>query len=164
MTQSTPPPSLALLLEAIDRGYDLRSWHGPNLKGSIRGVSPRHAEWRVAAGRKTIAEQVAHAAYWKYAARRRLRDDPRGSFPLAGSNWFAIESPLSRGRWKSLIELLATEHDALREAVAGFPEERLATTPPGGDVSFQMLILGVAAHDVYHAGQIQLIKRMRAGL
>lgn len=164
MTQATAPTPIELLLESIDRGYDHRSWHGPNLRGSIRGVSSALAEWRVTARRKTIAEHVAHAAYWKYSVRRRLREDPRGSFPLSGSNWFEIESPLSPGRWKALIKLLETEQQALRAAVAAFPMEQLASQPTGSDTSYLMLMLGVAAHDVYHAGQIQLLKRLHQEL
>jgi len=50
------------LLFLIDTAYNRVSWHGTNLRGSIRGVSPRQAEWRPGRGRHNIWELVVHAA------------------------------------------------------------------------------------------------------
>jgi hypothetical protein len=75
-------------LSIIDQAYNRRSWHGTNLRGSIRGVSARQAAWRPAPGGHNIWELVVHAAYWKYAVWRQLTGGRRGSFPLDGSNWF----------------------------------------------------------------------------
>jgi hypothetical protein len=96
-----PDAETALLLEMIDQAYDKKSWHGPNLRGSVRGLSARQAAWRPASDRHSIAEQVVHAAYWKYTVRRRLRDDPRGSFPLKGSNWFPVPEDLVDPDWRT---------------------------------------------------------------
>src|SRR6185436_8272660 len=76
------------LLALLDQAYDRRSWHGTNLRGSIRGVSTEQAAWRPGPSRHNIWEIVVHAAYWKYAARRRLTGEARVSFPIKGSNWF----------------------------------------------------------------------------
>ncbi len=65
-----PGTSIALLLQLIDQGFNRQSWHGPNLRGSIRTVTPAVAAWRPDASRHSIAEQVVYAAYWKYVIRR----------------------------------------------------------------------------------------------
>jgi uncharacterized damage-inducible protein DinB len=153
---------IALLVAILEDGYGHKAWHGPNLRGSIRRLSPEQASWRPNPKRRSIAEIVVHATYWKYAVRRRLRDDKRGSFPIHGSNWFAVPSPLTTRNWRQFITLLEDEHRALRQAVAGFPPERLHQLPKGGKITYATLIYGVAAHDVYHAGQIQLLKRLQA--
>src|SRR5205807_1876418 len=75
MRKNTLHPQIEVLLDAIDLAFDHRAWHGPNLRGSIRGVTSREAAWRPGSGRHNIWELVVHAAYWKYAARRRLRGD-----------------------------------------------------------------------------------------
>src|SRR6516162_1988227 len=80
-------PEINILEHLLDESYEKKAWHGPNLKGSIRGLTALQAAWRPSPRRHSIAEQVIHAAYWKYAVRRRLRGDLRGSFPLKGSNW-----------------------------------------------------------------------------
>jgi uncharacterized damage-inducible protein DinB len=149
------------LLALIDESYDHKSWHGPNLKGSIRRVSAYEAAWRPRPDRHSIADNVIHCAYWKYAIRRRLREEKRGSFAFKGSNWFVLPSPLSESTWKELLALLDNEHRALRAAVASFPAEWLDDFPEGGKVRYLSLLQGIAMHDVYHAGQIQLLKRLR---
>jgi len=103
---------------------------------------------------------VLHAAYWKYAVRRRLRDEARGSFPLKGSNWFAVTAELAQAEWKGYVALLDSEHRALRQTILDLPPERLDEIPPGAKVTNLATITGIAAHDVYHAGQIQLLKRL----
>jgi uncharacterized damage-inducible protein DinB len=152
--------AIAHLLEIIDRAYDRRSWHGTNLRGSIRGLTPREAAWRPARGRHSIQEIVVHAAYWKYAVWRRLTGEPRGSFPLAGSNWFTRSGPDGARAWKADVALLDRMHRALRAAIEAVPPSRLRRATRGSAVTNLELIAGIAAHDVYHAGQIQLIKRL----
>ena len=144
----------------MDAAYNRRSWHGPNLRGSIRGLTPRVAAWRPAPNRHNIWELVVHAAYWKYIALRRLTGGARGSFPLTGSNFFTRTSGLTEKQWKADVKLLDATHASLREAVAALAPRELATVPPGSQVSNFTLLSGVAAHDLYHAGQIQLLKRL----
>ena len=148
------------LLFLIDSAYDHVSWHGPNLRGSIRGVTPQQAAWRPGADRHNIWELVVHAAYWKYVAWRRLTHAKRGSFPREGSNWMAPPQPMTKKAWKTDIELLADTHRSLREAAASLRPGDLARKPAGSKVSTLSLVTGIAAHDLYHAGQIQLIKRL----
>lgn len=156
-------PEVAQLVATIDQAYNKTSWHGTNLRGSVRRVSAAQAAWRPAPGRHNIWEIVVHAAYWKYAATRRFSGGARGSFPLKGSNWFSRPAgpPSSAHRaWKNDRDLLDEMHDALRAAIIRLPSNELARTPPGKKVSNFALISGVAAHDLYHAGQIQLLKRL----
>jgi uncharacterized damage-inducible protein DinB len=148
------------LLFLIDSAYDHVSWHGTNLRGSIRGVTPKQAAWRPRANRHNIWELVVHAAYWKYAAWRRLTGSKRGSFPLDGSNWMTRPQQVSAKAWKADIQLLADTHRMLREAVVLLRPADLTRKPKGSKVTTLALVTGVAAHDLYHAGQIQLIKRL----
>jgi uncharacterized damage-inducible protein DinB len=147
-----------LLLSLIDQAYDRKAWHGPNLRGSIRGLSPAVAAWRPAEGRRNIWEIVVHAAYWKYAVRRRLLGEKRGSFPLKGSNWFP--RPDTSATWEEDVALLERTHRSMREAVAALDPAELERKPAGSKVSNVLMISGIAAHDVYHAGQVQLLKRL----
>ena len=155
-------PQVSQLLAIVDAAYDRKSWHGTNLRGSIRGLSARDASWRPSRGRHNIWEIVVHAAYWKYAVHRRLTGAPRGSFPLKGSNWFARGDAPDNRQWREDVALLETMHRALRAAVAGLSRDALGRTSRGSAVSTFALVSGVAAHDLYHAGQIQLLKRLRS--
>ena len=151
-----------LLLEVVDQAYNRRAWHGTNLRGSIRGLSPAEADRRPAAGRHNIREVVLHVAYWKYAVWRKLTGAKRGLFPLAGSNWFRRPVPGGPPEWKEAVDLLDRMHGQLRDAVAAISDADLAGKPAGTRYTRATLIYGAASHDLYHAGQIQLLKRLEA--
>jgi hypothetical protein len=155
-------PRVVQLLEILARAYDRKSWHGTNLRGSIRGLDLATAAHRPAPGRHNIWELVVHAAYWKYVVWRKLSGEKRGTFPLEGSNWFP--RPLARDdgeqAWKRDVALLGQMHAQLVERVAALADKDLDRVPRGSTVSLFELVAGVAAHDLYHAGQIQLIKKV----
>jgi hypothetical protein len=153
-------PEVLLLLAILDQAYNRRSWHGANLRGSIRGLSVAQATWRPAEKRHNIWELVVHAAYWKYAVWRRLSRGARGSFPLQGSNWFSRPLVADDREWRNDVALLDSMHRSLREAMAGLSKTELGRSQTGSAVSNFALISGVAAHDIYHAGQIQLLKAL----
>ncbi len=153
-------PEIRLLLRLVDEAYNRKAWHGPNLRGSIRGLEAREVSWRPANGRHNIWEIVVHAAYWKYIVRRRLLGEKKGSFPLKGSNWFVRPMTVTPEAWRSDVALLEDMHRKMRAAIAGLAPRDLNKAPPGSKVSNAALISGIAAHDVYHAGQIQLLKRL----
>lgn len=155
-------PQIALLLALLDQSYDKKAWHGRNLRGAIRRLSAAEAAWRPHPQRYNIAEHVLHAAYWKYAIRRRLLGEKRGGFPLKGSNWFIVPESLSEETWRGYLTLLDEQHRALRQAVAEFPEARLYHPSPGSRWVAAEMIYGIASHDLYHVGQIQLLKRLLA--
>jgi len=155
-----PSAETQLLLSVLDQAYNRRSWHGTNLRGSIRGVSAAEAAWRPGASRHNIWELVVHAAYWKYAVWRRLSRSRRGSFALAGSNWFRRPEVRTEQAWRADVALLDTMHRQLRGAVERLPVAELRR-PKGAGTSALGLVAGVAAHDLYHAGQIQLLKKLR---
>ena len=100
-----------------------------------------------------------HAAYWKYVAWRRLTDAKRGSFPLSGSN---ISRPVEQTprALQADLALLDEMHRVLREAVAAVHPGDLDRGSAQRGVTKRALLTGIAAHDLYHAGQIQLLKRM----
>jgi len=148
---------MSMLLDFLDEAFDRKSWHGPNLWGSIRGVHAQEAAWRVSPGRHNIWELVLHAAYWKYAARRRLTGEKRGSFELPGSNFFERpQGDPAEAAWKADRAILLKEHNELRLSISGLSSASQTTQ------STAHLIRGVAAHDLYHAGQIRLLRRFWA--
>ena len=146
------------LLDLFDEAFDKKSWHGPNLRGSLRGVRAEQAAWRPGPGRHNIWELALHAAYWKYVVRRRITREKRGSFALEGSNFFERSVELSETAWKADIAILDGEHKKLRAVIAGLSRKERS------EAEWRILlhlIRGAAAHDLYHAGQIRLLRRMQ---
>jgi hypothetical protein len=153
-------PRIELLLEIMDQAFDRRGWHGTTLRGALRGVTPAQALWRPGHDRHNVWELTIHAAYWKYAVRRRLAGEAAGSFERKPSNWPDIPDPPDLRAWKRDIGLLEAEHGKLRQVVAGLSAADLERRSPKGVWTYAEEIHGVAAHDLYHTGQIQLIKRL----
>ena len=150
-----------LLLASLDEAYDRRSWHGPNLRGSLRGVTVEQAAWRLRPDRHNIWELVVHSAYWKYDIRRRLTGERSHSFAIDGSDFWTRPLEGTPGEWRRDLRLLEDEHAKLRAAVAAFPPGRWTRQAPGKPFNFEGLVRGIAAHDLYHAGQVQLLKRLQ---
>ncbi|MBI4539501.1 MAG: DinB family protein [Gemmatimonadetes bacterium] len=161
MSKPVPSPEIALLLRILDEAYDRKGWHGPTLRGAIRRVSAEEALWRPQPGRHHIWEIVLHTAYWKYAVRRRLRGEKRGSFSRKGSNWLALPQPPTVAAWRADVALLDAVHRELRDAVVELAPARLREKSKGSEWENAAVIYGIAAHDVYHTGQIQLLKRLQ---
>ena len=153
-------PRIALLLDALDRGFDRKGWHGTTLRGALRGVTPGQALWRAGPGRPTIWQLLLHTAYWKYAVRRRLTGAAVGGFGRGPSNWPRLPEVTDAAALRRDIVFLEREHRSLRDAIRSFPPAALARRRPGSIWTPAQQIQGVVAHDLYHTGQIQLLKRL----
>jgi len=153
-------PVILILVQAVDEAYDQRAWHGTNLRGAVRRVDAELALWRPAPGRRCIWEVVLHCAYYKYLQARLLKGrQGRGLFPRKPAQWPALPETPGERAWREDLGLMDQYHQALREAIAGFEVGRLGEVD--GSWTFLQHIHGGAFHDVYHAGQIQLLKRLR---
>ena len=153
-------PSIRILLSVIDQAYGARGWQGTTLRGSLRGVTPTLALWRPMPKRHNIWELTLHTAYWKYIVRRRLTGDHDQHFPRQGSNWFPTVGPPALAQWNRDVALLRHEHELLRKVVAAFSTNRLHRRAPESKWTYGEHIWGIAAHDAYHTGQIQLLKKL----
>lgn len=155
-------PRLLEIVNLLDPPAGKRLWYGgATISGCLRGVTPEQAAWRPAPKRHSIWELTLHLAYWKCAVRRNLEALPRGTFPRSPANWPTVPKPASASRWKADRTLLRSEHAQLVGAVRAFDPARL-DEPTGHSESFRFvdLLFGIVSHDLYHVGQIQVLKRM----
>lgn len=148
-----PTDARRLLLDVLDCAFDKRSWHGANLTGALRGVGATLAA-KSLPKRKSIWQQALHAAYWKQVVLNKLTGAT--PFPRAGSNWPRMPAKPTDAAWKNDLALLHDIHKRLRKAVANLPPAKLSKKTI-------WLIHGVAAHDLYHTGQIKLLIRLLKG-
>ena len=154
--------SIRVLAEAIQPAAGRRGWHGgPTPLGALRGVGAAQAGWSPGPRRKSIWALTLHIAYWNYAVRRLLDGSPRGTFPRNPSNWPEPAVRPDERSWAADVALLRDEHDRLVEAVLAVQPEQLSRRPPGSrQWTYGELLTGIAMHDAYHTGQIQLLKRL----
>ncbi len=139
-----------------------QAWHGgPTPVGAVRGVSAAAAHWTPAPGRASNWGLTLHIAYWKYTIRRHLVPGPIPRFPRSPANFPAVPRRADEALWKADRALLAAEHRLLAEAMDAFAPGKLGHIPVAGKRwTFGQMLIGVAMHDAYHTGQIQLLKRL----
>lgn len=152
------------LIDELNEAFAGPAWHGPALKSALRGVSETLAAWRPAPRRHNTWEIALHAAYWKHVVRQRLTGE-RDRFPHRGRNWFVRPAKIATGReardaWAADLALLDAEHERFLAAVNAIEPRGLGRIVKAGQTAEEN-IRGIAMHDVYHAGQIQLLKALR---
>ena len=158
---STTPDTarLAALLDALDRAFDVPSWHGPNLGEALDGLTEEAASWRPAPGMHNVWELIVHADYWTFRVHLHVAADAPTRFSEPGDNFFA--RPAEGAELATDIQNLRDRHAALRASAATLAPRQL-DAPAYGTHTISDVLAGCAAHHVYHAGQIQLLRRLYA--
>ena len=133
----------------VQEGYGENAWHGANLKMALADVTPDLAFWRPGPDRHNIAEIALHHAWCTRSVRGQLSSPPAEPFLLEGEDWFPV-SARSKVTWPQIQAAVETEQDKLASVVGSLKN----------DAQLE-LVLGITCHAIYHAGQIQLIKRLR---
>lgn len=149
------------LLDLLKQSYNRSTWHGANLCDALTEVGLEQALWRPKPKMHNIWELALHCAFWKHVVMRQLKgfNDEEG-FPRKPNDFPALPEATSSA-WQNDLTLLEDTHRRLLEDVSEFAETRLDETTEGDNPrTFAELIFGVANHDIYHAGQIQLLKRL----
>jgi uncharacterized damage-inducible protein DinB len=147
------------VLAALRGAFEKNGWHGPTVRGSVRGVSPREAARKPARAHHSIHELVDHVAYWEAVVLRRYLGP-------------GVPSERGRGDWKpprvafaASVERMEEGHRALMKAVSALRDEDLERKVPtsSGPRPLVEVLHGLAAHDAYHAGQIRLTRKLLRG-
>lgn len=158
-TKSATPTGVpaATFNRILDEGYGPGAWYGADLSAAASDTKAADAFKRPAKGRHNIAEVVLHNAFWTNEVTSRLTGEPRAAFPLEGEDWFELndEKALS---WKKVVAALEASQQRLSQAVSKIASG--ARTSPLGEAERFDLVIGIAGHAAYHAGQIQLIKKL----
>ncbi len=148
------------LCKLLDRAFFGPSWHGTTLRGALRRLTPAQALWRPTPGRHCVWELILHTAYWKYTVRNRIEGGRRAAFPRRPSNWPRLPATPDAQALAADIALLDAQHALLVACTRKLPLRTLRARSPSGKWTNAEQIAGVAAHDLYHAGQVQLLKRL----
>jgi DinB superfamily len=160
MSTTTIDPLTSSCGRILIEGYGPGAWHGPDLKAALADVDDALAFWRPGAGRHNIAEIALHHAYCARAVYARITGADPGAFVLDGDDWFDVPDG-SRLSWQAIQDVVAREQKRLVAADSDVANRKIAS-PLSAAERFD-LVLGITCHAVYHAGQIQIIKKLREG-
>jgi uncharacterized damage-inducible protein DinB len=146
------------ILDQLKRAYEGDAWHGPSVREALAGVSAAQAHARPLNNTHSIWELTQHIAVWEDAGRRRLEGD-RAAIEISSPEDWPPADDTSEAAWEKSKAALDRGHEALREAISQIPEERLDEPILEGMSSVYVTVHGVIQHDLYHAGQIAMLKK-----
>jgi uncharacterized damage-inducible protein DinB len=144
------------IADQLQRSFAGEAWHGPAVQELLAGVTAEQALAKPVAGAHSIWELAMHIGVWMSAARRRLAGDPAEATPQ--QDWPAIDGR-SPAAWQQTLDALELEHQQLQAAICGLPENALQNRVAGNKYSVAFLLHGVIQHNLYHAGQIAVLKK-----
>ena len=146
------------ILDQLKRAYEGNAWHGPSVGEALAGVNASQAHARPLANAHSIWELVQHIAVWEGAGRRRLEGD-RAAIDISSPDDWPPADDTSEAAWEQAKAALDRGHEALREAIARVDESRLDEPILEGMSTVYVTLHGVIQHDLYHAGQIAMLKK-----
>ena len=157
VTSATLNIPAGLESRVLKEGHGPGAWHGADLKAALGDVNAALAYWRPAAGRHNIAEIALHHAYCVRAVRGQVTGVAPEPFVRDGDDWFELADEKAM-TWSDVKAAVESEQDRLAAAVAAI---EAGAASPLADAERFNLELGITCHAIYHAGQVQLIKRLR---
>jgi uncharacterized damage-inducible protein DinB len=150
----------ARIADQLRRAFESDAWHGDSLFEILEGVTAAQASARPVPGAHTIWELVLHIAAWDGAVLGRLGGI---AVTLSDAENFPPVTDFSEASWRLTLEQVRRVHAELVATVAAFPDSRLNEMVPGkqgAHYNFYYMLHGVVQHELYHAGQIALLKKM----
>jgi uncharacterized damage-inducible protein DinB len=149
------------LADQIRRAFEGNAWHGDSILELLTGVSAKTAAAKPIKDAHSIWELLLHIAAWDDAVRRRTGGT---AVTMTDEENFPAVKDVSEAAWRQAIESVKQTHNELIKAVAAFPDSRLQEQVPGKTenyYNFYYMFSGIVQHELYHAGQIALLKKFQ---
>ena len=147
----------ARIAEQLRRAFDGEAWHGDSVLEILEGVDASAAAAKPIPNAHSMWELLLHIAAWDDAVRRRL-DSPQ-LITLNDAENFPAVKDASAAAWEQTVQQSVHAHRQLVKAVEELPDARLTERVPGKDYDIRMMLYGIVQHELYHAGQIALLKK-----
>lgn len=145
------------IADLLTRAFEGDAFHGPAIREILEGITAQQAKRRPISNAHTIWELVDHIAGWQEEITHRLKGRPASVLPPEQN--FPVHTDESEKAWKQSIDRLEESYRRLAATIKEFPESRLGEVVNGRKYTFYVLMHGIVQHDLYHAGQIALLKK-----
>lgn len=145
------------ILDQMDRAWEGDAWHGPSVKRVLENITAELASDHPIRSAHSIWEIIHHLGSWNRIVRHRLIGDPIEPTPEV--DWPPVWDA-SEVAWKRSLEILDENRKLLRKTVEKLKDEQLNVQLPGEGYTNYVMLHGLVQHDLYHAGQIALLKKV----
>lgn len=147
------------IADQLRRSFERDAWHGPAVLEALDGVTAAQAARRPLPAAHSIWELVNHCVVWKDFVRRRVSGEMVKVALGTEEDWPPLPEPPSEAAWREAVDRLRRAHEALLEMTRGLGDQALDVQIPGTSFTAYVLLHGAVQHDLYHAGQISLLKK-----
>jgi uncharacterized damage-inducible protein DinB len=148
---------IARIQSQLQRAYAGEAWHGPDLRKLLDDVSAEKAAAKPIAAAHSIWVLVLHIIAWQRFVARRLKGEVVNDVPEAEN--FPTILDRSEAAWKNAKDELEESHQQLKSTIGTITDERLNEIVPGQRYNIYFMLHGVIQHNLYHAGQIAILKK-----
>jgi len=145
------------LASQLRRSYEGQAWHGPSLVELLEGVTAEQAARKPLPGAHSIWELVLHVEAWEREALAVIGG--KSCVTLAGEADWPPMTEATAAAWQDTLDRLRSTSKDLVAAIRGMEDARLDEPAGGREFNFYFLLHGVVQHNLYHAGQIALLKK-----
>lgn len=141
------------ITKLLHRSFEKGAWHGPTVKESIQDVTQEISSKRLP-GTHSIIELVGHLSTWRNYVAKKLNGETEYTVPDE------MNFPVGTDWSKAVADLEESQRNLLG-AIEKFPDEKLADLVQGVTHKYTCytMLHGIIHHDLYHTGQIILIKK-----
>lgn len=150
---------LKRIYKSISAVYNGQPWHGDNILSFLSGISAERAAIKPEKLNHSIAEIVCHMTAWRYFVIEKMKGNAAYEVWDTELNWKKI-AELNEVEWKTIQDNLRKSQNELLQQIEQIPESMLNAQVDGRKYNFRLMLQGIAQHDIYHAGQISLIKKL----
>ena len=161
LKQTEKQTEAARIADQLRRAFNGNAWHGPALLELLKEVNAATAAAKPVANVHSIWELVLHIAVWDRVACRRLAGEK--CQPTGDANFPSIPKPTAAA-WRKAVAETKRSHEAFVKIVAALPDSRLRDRVPGKRYDFYHMLHGLAQHELYHAGQIAILRKQVLGV
>lgn len=144
------------IIDQMDRAMNGEAWHGPHLEELLGNVSAQQAAAHPVAGAHSIWELVNHIRSWNEILAQRASG--KAVAVTEKQDWPPV-TDTSAESWKRALDQMRASRVQLRNAVEKLNDAKLDDIAPGKDHSIYVMLHGGVQHDLYHAGQIAVLKK-----
>jgi uncharacterized damage-inducible protein DinB len=146
------------IIDLLQRTYAGNAWHGSNIQTILADVSAKQASLKPITTAHSIWELVLHLTQWRTFAWQKIAGDPQFDITTPETDWPPVADS-SQEAWQTALQQLDKSQEKLVEALYKFSDANLSQIVPGRDYTYYVLLHGIIQHDLYHTGQIALLKK-----
>ncbi|HWB63292.1 MAG TPA: DinB family protein [Chitinophagales bacterium] len=150
---------ISRIAKTLEYNWDGPMWHGTNLKEVLSGITAELAFRKPGAGSHNIYELVAHLICWRRFVLEQLKGNAGYTVEINSATDWPGSYATNEESWQQLLDELEETQTELLALISGFKEEMLDEMVPGRKFSWYVLLHGVISHDIYHSGQISILKK-----